>query len=157
MAVRTAFTPTATAGAVLTAAQVKQIPGGWLGRAEVAAAQAIATGTETDLTGMSLTVTVGSSRVILLAAAGLITRTVADGASIGRFKEGATELGRWAQSAPSAIAESDQACGFVLLTPSAGAHTYKLTLQRFSGTGSVSLSAGATNPAYFLIADLGPV
>lgn len=146
----------ATTGDVITATRLDGLPRGWLGRARVTAAQAIATGTETDLTGLALTVTVPADRCIRLSAAGLITRTVADGASIGRFKEGATELGRWAQSAPSAVAESDQAAGFVVLTPTAGAHTYKLTLQRFSGTGSVSLSAGATNPAEFVIEDLGP-
>jgi hypothetical protein len=156
VAVRTAWTGAAVGGELVSRADILSIPGGWLGHAQVAAAQAIATGTETDLTGLTLTVTVAASRRIKLSAAGLITRTVADGASIGRFKEGATELGRWAQSAPSAITESDQACGFVVLTPSAGAHTYKLTLQRFSGTGSVSLSAGATNPADFLIEDIGP-
>lgn len=157
MPVRTAFTPTAAAGNVLTAAQVKQIPGGWIGFAESTTLQSlVGTATETDLTGFSLTVTVGSNRRIKLSAGGLLSRTVADGVTVGRFKEGSTELGRWAQHSPSALTEFDMAYGAVVLTPTAGSHTYKLTLQRFSGTGNVTLNSGAGTPTHFLIEDLGP-
>lgn len=163
MAVRTAFTPTATAGAVLTAAQVKQIPGGWIGYAEVTANQTISTGTETDLTGLTVTVAVGSSRKIRIRAQGILSRSVADGVTVGRIKEGATTLGTWAQHSPNATTEFDGASGEavsspggVFATPSAGTHTYKLTLQRFSGTGNVILNAASGSQASITVEDLGP-
>lgn len=156
MPTRTAFTPTATAGQVLTAAQVKQIPGGWLGYTEVTANQAVSTGTETDLTGLSVTVTVGASRRIKVSAVGIMSRSVADGITLGRIKEGATELARFSQHAPSAVTEFDAGAGWAIVTPSAGSHTYKLTMQRFSGTGTVTLNAAVGSAAAILVEDIGP-
>jgi hypothetical protein len=46
--------------------------------------------------------------------------------------------------------------GSTVITPSAGAHTYKLTLQRNSGTGTVRIFADADVPAFILVEDLGP-
>lgn len=151
------------------------VPGtswGNLGYAQVVANQTIvASGTETDLTNLTVTVTVGTNRKIRLSAQGILSRTVADGATIGRFKEGSTELGRWAQHSPSAAGEFNFAYGAlqsaplgslpgggnpVFLTPSAGTHTYKLTLQRFSGTGNVTLNAGTTSVAFIAVDDMGP-
>lgn len=164
MASRTAWTPGATVGEVFSAADAKSIPGGWIGYAEVTANQTLTnTAVETDLTGLSVTVTVGASRKIRIRAQGIVSRTVADGVTIGRIKEGSTELGRWSQHAPSAATEFDAAAGDavsspggVFATPSAGSHTYKLTLQRFSGTGNVVLNAAAGSQASITVEDLGP-
>lgn len=163
MAVRTAWTGTAAVGEVFNAADAKSIPGGWIGYAEVTANQTISTGTETDLTGLTVTVTVAANRKIRIRGQGIISRSVADGVSVGRIKEGSTELGRWAQHAPSATTEFDAASGDavsspagVFVTPSAGSHTYKLTLQRFSGTGNVVLNAAAGSQAFIMVEDVGP-
>jgi hypothetical protein len=43
----------------------------------------------------------------------------------------------------------------VVLTPSAGSHTYKLSLARAAGTGSLTLGAGATFPAYIMVEGIG--
>jgi hypothetical protein len=154
MPVRTPWDP--TTGDVITATRLDGLPRGWLGYAEVSANQTVSTGTETDLTGLSLTVTVGTSRRIRVKGQGILTRTVADGLTLGRIKEGAVELARWAQHAPSAATEYDAASGEAVLTPTAGAHTYKLTLHRFSGTGSAVLNAAAGALAFILVEDLGP-
>lgn len=130
---------------------------GTLGYAQVTANQTItASGTETDLTGLTATVTVGTGRRIRISGQGILSRTVADGVTLGRFKESTTALGRWAQHSPSANTEFGHSHGAVILTPSAGSHTYKLTLQRFSGTGNVTLNADSTSPAFILCEDIGP-
>ena len=163
-AVRTAWTGTAAVGEVFSAADAKSIPGGWIGYAEATANQTLTnTATETDLTGLTVTVTVAANRKIRITGQGILSRSVADGVTVGRIKEGSTELGRWAQHAPSATTEFDDAMGSAIsspagafVTPSAGSHTYKLTLQRFSGTGNVTLNAAAGSQAYILVEDLGP-
>ena len=156
MAVRTPWDP--VTDDVATENLMDSLPRGWVGHAEVTAPQTIVnSATETDLTGLSLTVTLQANRKYKLSAQGLLSRTVADGVTVGRFKEGSTELNRWAQHSPSALTEFDNASGIHVITnPSAGSHTYKLTLQRFSGTGNVTLNAAAGNPAEFLIEDIGP-
>lgn len=158
MAVRTAWTPTATAGELVSESDFRSIPGGWLGYAVVTSDQTVTnSSTETTLTNTSLTVTVGTNRLIRLSASGIISRTVADGIVICRFKESTTELGRWCQHNPSASTEFALATGFIVLSaPSAGSHTYHLTIQRFSGTGNVTLNAGSTSPATFVVEDIGP-
>lgn len=158
MAVRTAWTPAAVSGELVNLSDIKSIPGGWLGYAVVTADQTITnSSTETALTGMSLTVTVGANRLIRLSATGILSRTVADGIILARFKESTTELGRWSQHFPDNANEFALATGFVVLVaPSSGSHTYSLTLQRFSGTGNVTLNAGTTSPATFVVEDLGP-
>lgn len=154
MPVRTPWDP--VTGDVMTEARLDTLPRGWLGYAEVTAAQTLTnTAVETDMTGLTVTVTVGTNRRIRISAQGVLSRTVADGVTVGRIKEGGTELNRWAQHSPSATTEFDNATGAAVLTPTAGSHTYKLTLQRFSGTGNVTLNAAATNPAFILVEDIG--
>lgn len=158
MTVRTAFTPTPVAGQTLTAAQVKQIPGGWIGEASVVAPQAGVSGTglEVAVTGLTVTVTVGTSRLLKITGHARVSRSVADGVTIGAIKEDGAAVGRWAHHQPSAATETGNETGFVLRRPSAGAHTYALFIQRFSGTGTVSVDAAATAPAYITVEDLGP-
>lgn len=43
----------------------------------------------------------------------------------------------------------------VVLTPSAGAHTYSVTMLRLAGTGTVSHSAASYAPGFLLIEDIG--
>ncbi len=135
----------------------KNVAGGTLGYAQVVADQTGIT-TETDLTGLSVAVTVGASRRIRVTASGLVTNTVAQDEFILHIKEGATVLQRAAYdsfinatSRPVAVERS------VILTPTAGAHTYKLSLLRNQGTGTLTLAAGATYPAFILCEDIGGV
>jgi hypothetical protein len=155
MAVRTPWDP--VTGDVMTEARLDTLPRGWLGYVEVTSGQTVSTGTETDLTGLSVTVTVGTNRRIRVTAHGLFNRTVADGVSVARIKEGSTELGRFSQHSPSAATEFDLGEGSAILTPSAGSHTYKCTLQRVTGTGNAVMSAAAGSPAWLLVEDLGDV
>lgn len=161
MAVRTSYVGTENVGDVLTKANFDKLPGGWLGYAEVTTAQTGIT-TVTDLTNLTVTVTVGTNRKIRITGCSVVSRTVGDGIVVGSIQEGATELGRWCQMFPGA-ATFENACGSVVsspagafATPSAGSHTYKLTLTRNSGTGTVGINPVGTDAAWILVEDIGP-
>lgn len=157
MAVRTAWTPIAVSGELVEQADIRSIGGGAIGYATVTANQNVATSTVTDLTGLAVTVTVGASRLIRLSASCLLSRSVADGVTVGYFREGTTELGRWGQHSPSAATEFDWCAGWCLVVaPTEGTHTYKLSMNRATGTGNSTLNAAAGAAAWFLVEDIGP-
>lgn len=156
MAVRTAYAGTAAALDVYTAANHAKMPGGWIGYSIITTGQSSIT-TITDLTNLSVTVTVNSNRLIRVTGVGSIVRSVADGITLGYIREGSTTLGRWGVfDATSANTNSPTQSGSVILTPSSGSHTYKLSLEQLTGTGSSGIQAGATFPAHIIVEDLGP-
>lgn len=167
MAVRTAYAGTAAEGDVYTAANHARMPGGWIGYAQVTAAQALqdadSGGLETDLTGLSVTVTVGTNRRIRITGSGVlaIDDPLANPVCVGNIREGVTVLGRWAYfdlNAASGLIFDRATLSFersVVLTPTAGAHTYKLTAWASAGADML-LFAGATQPAFILVEDIGP-
>ena len=132
------------------------VAGGTLGYAQVIADQTGIT-TETDLTGLTVAVTVGAGRRIRVTASVLVYGSVVSDEFIVNIKEGATVLQRAGYdsltgagtSRPTSVERS------VVLTPSAGSHTYKLSLLRNQGTGSLTSSAGTTFPAFILVEDIG--
>ncbi len=110
-----------------------------LGESQVTTGQASIT-TETDLTGLSVTVTVpAGGRKVKITASVVIDNSVTTDTSIVYIKEGSTYL-------QSRI--TWQASGYKPLefswtgTPTAGSHTYKVSLARNSGTGTTSSNAG---------------
>ena len=125
---------------------------GALGYAQTTTAQNGIT-TETDLTSLSVTVTVPSDgrRVKIT---GFIPYVVPDtnGATISLYiKESTTQLNRFdihATTGAGAI-QYGMICTWVG-TPSAGSHTYKLTLAASAGTVNVS-SLSATQIAFILV------
>jgi hypothetical protein len=131
-------------------------PRGQLGYAQVTANQATIT-TEVALTGLSVTVTVGANRSIRIVGSIRFGATNIDNAAILRIKEGSTTL-QIAEDVASRISSQVNTSleRSVILTPSAGAHTYLLSLAQSVGTGSVNLNAGTTNPAFILVEDIGP-
>jgi hypothetical protein len=167
MAVRTAYAGTALTGDVYSAANHARMPGGWIGYAEVTANQAIqdadSGGLETDLTGLSVAVTVGSNRRVRITghASLQLDDPLGNPSVIGRIREGATQRGVWADwdlNAASGLIFDRARFSFeggIVLTPTAGAHTYKLTLQALAGA-DILLAAAAGAPAWILVEDLGP-
>lgn len=153
MATRTPWDP--ETGDLITEARLESFAQGWLGYIEVTSNQTVSTGTETDLTGLTLTITLTELRKLKITAHGLFNRSVADGVSVARIKEGSTELGRFSQHSPSSAGEFDLAEGSAIIAPSVGDHTYKCTVQRVTGSGNVVLTAAAGSPAWLLIEDLG--
>lgn len=140
--------------AKITDRRVRSVPaagaGGELGYAQSVTVQPGITAV-VDVTGGSKTVMVGAGRRIRISGQGGASSTVADDQAIGRIKEGATELGVWLYGRLPG-----NGSGSAILTPTAGAHTYKLTIERAAGTGTVTLGASATNPCFILVEDIGP-
>lgn len=153
MPVRTAYAGAAVAGEVLTAANVNKLPGGWIGYAEVTANQGGIT-TEIDLTSLSVAVTVGTSRRIRISYIGSVATSVSGDTAVAYIKEGAAYLQQSALTMPSGANEVVNSS--VVLTPTAGAHTYKITMARLAGTGTLQHTVSATSPGYILVEDLGP-
>jgi hypothetical protein len=155
MPVRTAYAGAAVAGEVLTAANVNKIPGGWIGYAEVTANQGSITA-QVDLTGLSVAVTVGSSRRLRITAQAHFASTVASDGVALFIQEGATTLNVLGLQLPTSAGVTQGITCAAVITPTAGAHTYKLQASRNTGTGTVNLAASATQPAFILVEDIGP-
>lgn len=147
MAVRTAYAP--VAASVLTAANLAKLPGGWIGDASVTANQTGITAI-TDLTGLTVTVTVGTGRRIEVEGWFQASQVTASGAITFVIAEGATLLQTAQLNFGVGLTPMYIKC---TLTPTSGAHTYKL--QAATSAGTLSLLASATQPAQIVVKDLG--
>lgn len=130
------------------AARHDLLPWGSLGRATTSAGQT-GISTEANVTALSVTVTVGTSRVVRVSTFGLLLKQTGAGIVTTRIKESTTAL---------ALTNTTQGIGAyaamvasVILTPSAGSHTYNVTLAATPNT--VDLVAVH---AYILAEDIGP-
>lgn len=106
----------------------------------------------TDVTGVAVTVTVPADRRILV---GFDLHLVGGASDMSRLSivEGAATL-------KFARVNEDTAdvhvTASVILTPTVGAHTYKLVHQKVTGTVDVVIGAEATAPTQMWAYDLGP-
>jgi hypothetical protein len=132
-------------------------PAGLIGYAAVTANQTGIT-TEADLTGLAATVTVSAGRYIRITGSIRYGGTTVDDVATLRIKEGTTlhqtsqmSIGRNTTQANPYMERS------VILTPTAGSHIYKLTLERSVGTGNMQMVASVGAPAFIAVEDLGPV
>lgn len=137
--------------------RLAKLPQGILGYAEVTANQATIIN-ETDLTGLATTVHVLPSRRVRITASIRVGVTTVSNVCVLRIKEGTTTLqvgdvcpGRDDTQENASLEKS-----VILESPSTGSHTYKLTLDMGVGTGSIRLTAAATDPAFILVEDIGP-
>lgn len=105
---------------------------------------------ETDITNGTVTVTVPSGgRNVLLHLHATDLQTSANGQRAHlRFKEGGTTVGGVYKYLASTVGGSGSDIFCRVLAPSAGSHTYKVTLERDSGAGTVGIYGDATEPAY---------
>jgi len=131
------------------------LPWGRLGSASVTANQTSIT-TETDLTSLSVTVTVPANRRLRITGFTGAYSSVAQDASELRIKESTTQLTR--SSLVHVLATSTEMHDVTALVngPSSGSHTYKLAMVRTSGTGSITMVAASDAPAFILVEDMGP-
>ncbi len=128
-----------------------RLPGGYAERTTNAGPQ----GPEAAF-GVSITVTVAANRYIRLDACCRGINIPSGGTAVLRIKEGAalpgTEL--YSVQYPSNAGGGGPGGGFGRsLTPSAGSHTYFLSLEGVGATAT--LQAGATYPTYLEAIDLG--
>lgn len=107
--------------------------------------------TEADITGLSVTVSVLVGRRIRVSAYGVMT-TGANYTGVGlRIKEGNTLLAQSSTPTETA-AEPVTIAPSVVLSPSAGTHTYKITgFTHLNGTWNLK---GTTTPSYILVEDI---
>lgn len=128
--------------------------GGQLGYAEKIVDQGSIT-VETDIVGLSVAVTVSTNRRIKITGHTNIVRTVADGICRFRLHEDGVSV----QITDGFVrAASDGFIGMdlcIVRTPSVGIHTYKLRMAQQSGTGTTTVSSGATFPSFILVEDIG--
>jgi hypothetical protein len=131
--------------------------GGELGYGANSANQAGIT-TEVDVTNVAAPVTVATGRKIKVYAELGVGSTVATDVIRLTLKEGGTSL----QIRDIVPGITSGTSGNVILaatarlTPSAGAHTYKATLQRLAGSGTLTVAGNATYPSFIQVTDEGP-
>lgn len=153
MTTRTTAVGTLSGGSYLTAAAYNDAAGGWIGYVEKTTDQGSVT-VEVDVASMSTGPTVGTSRRIRVSAFARLSNTSAVGGCALLLYEGATLLQR--SESFASVADGRIHCfPSVILTPSAGVHTYKLRVDAISA-GTVTLRADATYPCYLLVEDIGP-
>lgn len=109
---------------------------------------------EADLTNVTVAPTVGTSRRVRVTCEVTVGATVTDDQAMLRIKEGATTLVE--REAKVTAGRGVVIIATAWLTPTAGVHTYKATLARVVGTGT--LSAGSANaPSAMSVEDVGGV
>jgi hypothetical protein len=121
-----------------------------LGYAETTTTQTGIT-TETDLTALSVTVTVpaGGRRIKITGYLANLNTTVGGDQIRLRIKESSTELNYGGVVPGNAFG---LACTALYVgVPSAGSHTYKLSLQRVNGTGTIATNAGSPGACFILV------
>ena len=126
-----------------------------LGYAEITSSftQVAAATTDYDITGLSVTVTVGTRPILLEAYLPTVAHTVANSTVILRVYEGATLLQVVTEATPATGgALSGARIARVRLAPSAGSHTYKAVI-RTQTAGTITVTAGTTGPAFIRVVE----
>lgn len=128
-----------------------------LGYADTATTQGGIVGTETSLTGLSITVTVpAGGRSVKISASTWLSSSAAGDTTRVFIKEGATYLGFHTLAHPNVFGYNTH-WSVIVAAPSAGSHTYYLTAYRQSGSGTIASNAGAisaSNTKPFIYAEL---
>ena len=112
---------------------------------------------ETDLTGLSVTVTIPAGRILRIAAHVWVLSTVANDVGRVTLRDGVTSiaLGTLPNLPVSASVGPTSDPATLLVNPTAGVHTYKATLTRMTGTGTLTSQASAGTPAWLSVEDMG--
>lgn len=154
MATRTPHTGVALE--VLTAANLAKYPKGNIGYAERTSDFAL-TDSDTDINGLTLTLTIGANRRIRIRGHGLFDVSAAGAANFsGYIKQSTTQLGYFARGECDASEQVLGAGAVEVNVTSPGSYTWKLSAQRTAGSGVVTVVASSTNPAYITVDDIGP-
>lgn len=119
-----------------------------LGYAQVVANQSGIT-TDVDLTGLTTTVLVPAGARVKITASAPLSNTSATGRSTVYIKEGATLLQNVSHPNENTSAIYNGFFVQVVVTPTAGSHTYKLSAECTVGT--CEMGASATAPAFILV------
>lgn len=106
---------------------------------------------ETDLTGLSVTITVPAGRRIRVTGHAHLANATVDAITVFRIYQDGTQV--QSRTLAKALAGTDQSATIEWIgSPSAGTHTYKLRAWAVSGT--VSVVAAANTPTFILVEDI---
>ena len=147
---------TFTSGAILTAAQMNNLPFGLMGFVENTSLSQTGITTVTDITGMTITFTGIASRRYRVDGNLLLQSTVnADTVNLIIRNGSNTTLQQAIYALP--ISTSSYMCAVSLVFATTGSTTIKLSVQRQDGTGTMKAAGGGTFPAQLTITDIGSV
>lgn len=136
----------------------KNIAGGELGYAETATPLTGVVATIVDVPGVSVTVNPLPNRKVELAVfVPAIFSTVTNDSMNVMIREGATILQIMTLMVHQITTYEAGGTMSLRLTPSAGAHTYKVSAQRAAGTGTMQITAAANQKISILAKDIGGV
>jgi hypothetical protein len=135
-----------------TGSSTKAVPLGTLGYAQTSSNQG-PTAPPFDITGATVTVTVGPGRRIKITGVVLLSSSVTTDLPQLQINEGATLI--YAVDGPALAGNGQTLCATTVLTPSAGSHTYKLTATRVSGSGNFTINSATGWNCYILVEDIG--
>jgi hypothetical protein len=133
-------------------------PYGRMGYAERTSTTTInATTSSLDVPGLAVTFTAEAGRTYRVAVNALLIGSVSGDRSAMAIQEGSTVLQSMSNfllnTAGSAYQLHMEA---IIVSPSAGSHTYKVTIRRSSGTGNVNMYSASDGRAFILVEDIGP-
>lgn len=157
---RTPFS--ATANAVYQASDHDKMPKGLIGYESTSTDTTGVTSSITDLTGLSVTVTVPADRIVVVS--GFVPRIASDTANDAvevLIREGATVIqSMFSDLSARAVGSSGgnpAKIESVPFNPSAGSHTYKLSMVRATGgSGVLETVLDADSLGCIRVDDLGP-
>jgi hypothetical protein len=154
VATRTGYVGTESSGDTLTTTNFNKLPNGWIGDVSVTSDQGSIT-SEVDATSLTLTVTAGASRRMKIEGFVRVESTVA-GDRVGvRIYKASTQI--QVGTVACTVANNTESVYVVITdTPSTGSNTYKLTVARLTGSGTITLKASSTGPGQIVVTDIGP-
>lgn len=146
------------AGDILTASNMNLLPGGTVDYAIKTSDQNITGAGPTDITSLTVTFTAVAGRRYKITGHCDVADVDEGDQWVGLVRTSAATIGRFGRIRGGVGSPSEDATTFdgsVVHVPGAGSVTYKLSLERISGSSDVDVIAAATNPAYILVEDIG--
>ena len=145
--------PTTFGNEVVTA--LNAAPRGTVGYAQVTANQAGIT-TIADITGVSVTWTaVAGRRYRISVKAMLISSVATDDANVWIRDSANVKYEAFGVNCPSTTHGINASGSAIVTGLGAGSKTFKLSVERATGTGTITAVAGADFPMYILVEDIG--
>ena len=148
--------PDFVAGEIVTANKMNQIPKGVLGYAFRTSNITGLSGGPVDLTGLSVQVTVPAGRVLRVVGYVHAWSGPTQGEEANFLvREGNTTLENKRLITATANRAEGGAVQALIIRPSSGTHTYKLSFEQVLGSSNWNLQASGSVPAYILVEDIG--